>query len=148
MVQKFGAPGPLKYVEVWIEWIGGFGMGRYKACLAMPNQPWRDKSLYTKLLCQVYGAVKAVNPRVRVIGGSLYSGATPGTVKALLDAGAGKCMDELAVRIYPQTASPNCPERRSGAPVKAVDCVMAKVGAIDAAVRSENGGKSIPIAIT
>jgi hypothetical protein len=78
-----------------------------------------DPAGYTALLRQAYVAIKAVAPEVQVLGAGLApTMAPPGSewgmddllyLQAMYDAGAGECMDGLAMHAYGYTFPPNDP---------------------------------------
>lgn len=73
-----------------------------------------DPAGYTDMLCQTYGALKAVDPDIVVISGALaQTTAMDGRnltdlffLQRMLDAGAGECFDVLAVQAYGLNSGP------------------------------------------
>ena len=85
----------VQYYEVWNEWNGGLGLGRYPGCLPT----CADAVMYTDLLCRTYKAVKAVQPNATIVGGAT-AGTHTAFIGRMLDAGAGNCMDVVSVHPY------------------------------------------------
>ena len=91
--RKYGSK--IQYYEVWNEWNGGFGLGRWPGCLPTCG----DGVMYTDLLCRTYRAVKAVRPSAKVVGGATAR-VDISFITKMLNAGAGNCMDALSVHPY------------------------------------------------
>ncbi len=140
LTQKYGDK--VKYYEVWNEWNGGFGLGK----LGWNKPPANDAAMYTDLLRKTYKAIKAVRPRAIVVGGSL-AGANEAFLRGMLDAGAGDCMDRLAIHLYVY---------RQGWPEHVAADAAGSVGAdkfIQIVIERENlvkqkTGRTIPILVT
>ena len=139
--RKYGSK--IQYYEVWNEWNGGFGLGRWPACLPT----CADGVMYTDLLCRTYRAVKAVRPSAKVVGGATAR-IDMSFITKMLNAGAGNCMDALSVHPYVWGA----PTWNYYVPIDS----PASVGVnkfIEAITAAENlvqqkTGKIIPIAVT
>ncbi|MGH7944224.1 MAG: hypothetical protein ACREF9_04350 [Opitutaceae bacterium] len=93
LAKKYGDK--VQYYEVWNEWNGGFGLGK----LGWNKPPANDAAMYTDLLRRTYKAIKAVRPDAIIVGGSI-AGANETFLSGMLDAGAGDCMDMLAIHLY------------------------------------------------
>jgi polysaccharide biosynthesis protein PslG len=80
--------------QVWNEWnIGAFGTYPVKG----------DPAEYTRLLRDVYSALKSVDPNIRVVGGGI-AGRDTEWAEALLQQGAAQYMDVISIHpyVYPQ----------------------------------------------
>lgn len=94
LVRRYG--NKVHYWEVWNEWNGGIGLGRWPTCL--PS--CQDAAMYTDLLCRTYRAVKAAKPDAVMVGGAT-AGADIPFLTRMMAAGAGRCMDMISVHPYP-----------------------------------------------
>ena len=136
----------VQYYEVWNEWNGGFGLGRWPACKPTCD----DTAMYTDLLCRTYKAIKAVQPSAKVVGGGLSYTDTR-FITGMLNAGAANCMDVLSFHPYVHgdvgaNRGGTCPAGTD--PVNKASCFLSKITNVDNLVKSKNGGRSIPLAIT
>jgi len=132
----------VQYYEVWNEWNGGLGLGKYPMC----KPTCRDTVMYTDLLCRTYTAVKAVQPNALIVGGATAGVDTP-FLTGMLNAGAGKCMHMVSVHpyVYGRSSQFNVPYNSSGS-VGAAKFVEA-ITAVHNLVKQKTG-RTIPIAVT
>ncbi len=77
--------------EVWNEWNTGFGTN--------PPQNHGDAAAYARLLARTYATIKSIDPRARVIGGSV-AGADLTWCKEFFAAGGLRTLDAFSVHSY------------------------------------------------
>jgi len=114
--------------EVWNEWNTGFG--------TYPPQTHGEASAYVKLLARTYATIKAINPRARVIGGSV-AGADLTWCKEFFAAGGLRYVDAFSVHSYTLFHLHSNPE----VAIRILDSVRAEM-------QRASPGTQIPILIT
>jgi hypothetical protein len=106
--------GRIKHYQVWNE------PNLYPEWGEAPPNP----EAYTRLLCETYQALKAVDPSIKILSGALGpSNALTNRdlsdyvfLQRMYDAGAGKCFDILSVQGYGLRSPPTDPYTRSMIP--------------------------------
>ena len=116
--------GVVRRYEVWNEWNIGLGTS---------PRSRGDPGIYAQLLSKVYPALKAVDPNIVVLGGSV-AGLDEKWVNQFIQAGAASMMDGLAIHPY---VSPDLPEK-----------AIAGLDSIEEKLSRSVGGREIPIYAT
>ena len=128
----------VKMYEVWNEWNGGI----YQGCKY--TDPCASAVTYADLLCKTYQKLKAVNPNLIVVGGSV-SAASASWIQTLLDSGGGACMDVLSV--HPYTYQYHKDWGIATSPAEASDAMMRDLDNVHTMLQNQTG-RDIPIYIT
>ncbi len=119
--------GKCKFYQVWNEWDGGCGMP--------PQYRGKgDPESYIKLLSAVYPKIKAADPSMVLVSGSVCSDKY---LKSLLELGLLKHCDVVSLHTYNYNKTESTPE----------DWHKRMLG-VDQLLRSCNGGKEVPLFIT